>query len=227
MILAGDKIFPTQEFNCYMFDGDNYLADMSLLLKAFSPEAALKFTGHARVPTQEMSTPPAQLALIKFLIEITRAKSFLEIGTFIGGTAMHASRFMGENSHVVTIEKFDEFADIAQKNFDDNGLTHIITLLRGDAIEIMPMLQSGTFDFIYIDGDKGKYLELALLAEKIISPGGIIMIDDVFFHGDALNETPVTEKGQGCRNLLEHYKTTALGKYLLPIGNGILLLRKL
>ena len=183
---------------------------------------------HHRVGFEEMSTPPTQLSFIKFLIDMVGAKTFLEIGTFIGNTSMHIATFIGEDAEVVTIEKFDEFADIARKNFAQNNLADRITLLQGDANVVMQGLKDGHFDFIYVDGDKGKYLELTQIAEKKVSKGGLILVDDVFFHGDALNETPKTDKGLGCKNLLKHYeKVEGFSKHLLPINNGILLLKKL
>jgi predicted O-methyltransferase YrrM len=175
-----------------------------------------------------MSTPPIQLAFLKFLIEMNQSKKVLEIGTFIGNTTMHIAKLIGPQAHVVTIEKFDEFADLAQKNFTDNGFTSQIELLRGDAGALMSGLKDDYFDFIYVDGDKGKYLELTQIAEKKLSANGLILVDDVFFHGDALNEHSQTDKGQGCREVMEYYKDSKdFSKYLLPIYNGVLLLKRL
>ncbi len=186
-----------------------------------------KLNKHHRVDFEEMSTPPVQLALIKFLIEMTGTKTFLEIGTFIGNSTMHIANFIGKDAEVVTLEKFDEFAALARKNFIDNQLDDRITLHLGDAYEVMKSLPDNHFDFIYVDGDKGRYLEITQLAEKKLSPHGLILVDDVFFHGDVFNETPKTEKGLGCKKLLEYYKDTkAFSKYILPINNGIMLLKR-
>ncbi len=180
---------------------------------------------HHRVGFEEMSTPPIQLSLLKFLIDITKTKTFLEIGTFIGNTAMHVANFIGPDADVHTIEKFDEFAALARKNFEDNNLSDRITLHVGDAYEVMKSLPDKHFDFIYVDGDKGRYLELTKLAEQKLSDKGLILVDDAFFHGDVLNDTPETEKGKGCKAVLDYYKDTKkFSKYVLPINNGILLL---
>lgn len=200
------------------------------LLEAYAGDVnqhTFKLKKHERVGFQEMSTPPVQLSLLKFLIGLTQSKTFLEIGTFIGNTAMHVATFIGPDADVVTIEKFDEFADLARQNFENNGLSDNITLHVGDAYEVVQGLPNKYFDFIYVDGDKGKYLELTKLAEKKLSDKGLILVDDVFFHGDVLNGSPTTEKGKGCKDLLEYYKDNkTFSKYLLPISNGILLLKK-
>lgn len=225
------RILPNQEFNNYLYQGKgDHMEALAALLHAQAGDIrpdTFKLKEHHRVAYTEMSTPPAQLSLLKFLLELKGAKTFLEIGTFIGNTAMQVSRFMGEGSHVVTIEKFSEFAEIAQENFNVNGFEKSISLKQGDAAEIMKTLPDGYFDFIYVDGDKGNYLPLTQLAEKKLSAHGMILVDDILFHGDVLNDVPVTDKGRGCKDVLDYYKdTTAFSKYVLPINNGILLLSR-
>lgn len=225
------KILPNQEFNNCLYSGKNdFMLSLFHLLREHSEHVnghEFKLNRHPRVGFEEMSTPPMQLALIKFLIDITNAKKVLEIGTFIGNTAMHVAKFIGKGAEVVTIEKFSEFADLARKNFADNNLSEQITLLQGDAGALMKDLKDNHFDLIYVDGDKGNYLELTKIAEKKLSDRGLIIVDDVFFHGDVLNERPTTDKGKGCKDVLEYYKDTSqFSKYLLPINNGILLLSR-
>jgi caffeoyl-CoA O-methyltransferase/O-methyltransferase len=226
------KILPNQNFNNNLYTEDkDYMLTLFELLNSHAShtnETSFKLSEHHRVGFEEMSTPPMQLALLKFLIDITQCKNFLEIGTFIGNTAMKMAEFIGSEADVVTIEKFDEFADIANKNFSDNNLSDRIILHQGDACEIIQTLPDNYFDLIYVDGDKGRYLDLTKASEKKLSDKGIILVDDVFFHGDALNNIPTTEKGKGCKDLLEYYKNTKdFSKYLLPINNGILLLKRL
>lgn len=227
--IYNDRILPNQDFNSNLYENDANIMDaLSNLLHQHTGDIeknSFKLNEHHRVSFEEMSTPPVQLSLLRFLIDIVQAKKFLEIGTFIGNTAMHVANFMGKDSEVVTIEKFDEFADLAQKNFEDNGLDKNIKLHVGDAYEVMKELPDNYFDFIYVDGDKGRYLDFTKLAEKKLSSRGIILVDDVFFHGDVLNNDTTSEKGKGCKELLEYYKSTdQYSKYVLPISNGILLL---
>lgn len=224
-----DRILPNQHFNNHLYGGKK--DHMEMLFELLQAQSTIrndfKLNEHGRVSFEEMSTPPVQLALLKFLIDMTGAKTFLEIGTFIGNTAMQVAKFIGPDAEVVTIEKFDEFANLARQNFKDNNLDDRVTLHLGDAYEVMKGLPDGHFDFIYVDGDKGRYLELTKLAEKKLSKHGLILVDDVFFHGDVFNDTPTTEKGKGCKDLLEYYKDTkAFSKYILPINNGIMLLKR-
>lgn len=222
-------MLPHQKFNSHMYEGNQSL--MTSLFGLLSEHCSVpryRMREHHRVASVEMSTPPIQVALLKFLIDLTGAMTFLEVGTFIGHTTMCIADFIGCLADVVTIEKFDEFASIARDNFADNHKSDRITLLVGDAVKILPTLKDGHFDIIYIDGDKGKYLELCKAAENKLSRGGLIVVDDVFFHGDVFNDKPKTEKGRGCKAVLEHYKKNKnFSHYVLPVNNGILLLKKL
>lgn len=162
-----------------------------------------------------------------FLINITKAKSILEIGTFIGNTTMHLSENAGLDSKVTSIEFGQEFYDIACRNIKNNGFSSRIELIHSDAKLALNKFEENTFDMIFIDGSKEDYLVFSLLSEKLLKKNGIIIIDDVFFHGDALNDKPKSNKGIGCKLLLNHYLNEANFKNcLLPISNGILLLQK-
>jgi predicted O-methyltransferase YrrM len=129
---------------------------------------------------------------------------------------------------VVSIEKFDEFAAIARRNFAANGLSDRIRLLEGDAIDVMRGLPPGElFDLIFIDGNKERYTDYFLMAEALLSPRGIIIVDDCFFHGDAVNAIPSNPKGQGVRDFLDC--VAGRSDYLriaLPVANGMMLLTR-
>lgn len=233
-IFYKDKIFPNQKFNNELFDkskGDFNEIIFDILNNQdqdiVKNQKKFIFKEHHRVPFEEMSTPPVQVTLLKFLLKLINGNTFLEIGTFLGSTSMHVASFLGENSKIVTIEKFSEFAELAQENIKINGFSKNIQVIQGDARIIMKNIENNFFDLIYVDGDKGNYLKLTKLAEEKLSSKGIILVDDIFFHGDALNKDPVTEKGKGCKETIEYYsKSNNYNKYILPLNNGILLLKR-
>jgi predicted O-methyltransferase YrrM len=176
---------------------------------------------------EEMSTPPVQLSFLAFLVRITGAKSILEIGTFIGNTTMHLAEIAGSDSRVTSIEFGQEFYDIAVRNINSNGFASRISLIHDDAKSALGQFKNESFDMIFIDGSKEDYLDFSLLSEKLLRNKGLIIIDDVFFHGDALNDIPNTNKGNGCKKLLTHYlNDTDFNSCLVPISNGILILQK-
>jgi predicted O-methyltransferase YrrM len=225
----GDKILPNQDFFRYLYHDD---APFETALHSLISGYARKFDAARfdlitpkNVDFEEMSTPPGQLALMATIIHLIGAKTVLEIGSFIGNSAMQFARMVGKGGHVTTIEVGQEFADLARENFRRNGFESQITLHLGNAGRILTGLPAQSFDLIFIDGSKQDYLDYALKSEKLLTSRGVIMIDDVFFHGDALNSAPATDKGRGCKALLDHYQTAERFEHLLlPVSNGILML---
>lgn len=224
-----DKVLPNQHFFQYMYhDSADFESSLYNMMSSFARDFdATRFdlVTPKAIDFEEMSTPPWQLALFNALIRLTGAKTVLEIGTFIGNSAMQFARMVGEDGHVTTIEVGHEFAEIARGNFQRNGFEKRITLLEGSAGKILEELPPQSFDLVFVDGSKQDYLDYTLKSEKLLTKHGTIIVDDVFFHGDALNAAPSTDKGQGCKALLDHYKAhDHLDKLLLPVANGILVL---
>ena len=82
-----------------------------------------------------------------------------------------------------------------------------------------------TFDFVFIDGNKEHYYEYIVQADRILEKDGMIIVDDIFFNGDALNQKPSTEKGRGVKKVLQNLNTFVNYRITtLPIGNGCLIL---
>jgi caffeoyl-CoA O-methyltransferase len=224
-----DLFLPGQEFARYLYhDATPYDEALYTLVSDHAGEFradGLKLAKSTKVGFEEMSSPSFLLAFISVIAKMIGAKTILEIGTFIGHSTIQFARMVGEGGHVTTLEVFREFAEIARRNFSDNGYADRITLIEGDAGASLATLPEGSFDLVFIDGNKQNYLDYARRAEKLITEKGVIIIDDVFFHGDALNSAPSTEKGLGCKRVLAHYRNNnKFDQLLMPLRNGMLLL---
>jgi caffeoyl-CoA O-methyltransferase len=223
-----EKLLPNQEFFSYLYEGSkNYeeaLYDLNATFVDGFDYRELDLKYPTEVGFEEMSTPPYQLSLFAALIAWRGVKSMLEIGTFIGHSSMRFVEMMGPDSRLDTIEVFSNFAEIAQENFRRNGFEDSINLHQGNAEQIIENLD-GPFDLVFVDGSKQSYLDLIQKSIPHLSENGMILVDDVFFHGDALNDTPSTEKGAGCKAVLDHFaESDQFRRLLLPIGNGLLVL---
>ena len=194
-----------------------------------SPRVELKLEHTDLHPIEEMASAPLNLRLLQFLVSLSGARRILEIGSFIGVSATYMARALPEGGTLTTIEKFDHFADIARKNLESNGVADRVRLILGDAMEVLDTLEGEEkFDFVLIDGDKGRYPEYFRKVDKLLDRQGLVVIDDVLFHGDALNSEPTTDKGKGARGILDLIATRPdYQRVTLPIANGILLARKL
>lgn len=224
-----DLFLVNQEFARYLYHEaapyeDALYALVSTHAARFHPNG-LRIETSRNMELEEMSSPPFLLAFVNAIVQMTGAKTVLEIGTFIGSSTMQFAKMVGPAGHVTTLEIGKEFADIARRNFAQNELAERITLIEGDASTALARLPKRSFDLVFVDGDKERYLDLALAAETLVTDNGVIIVDDVFFHGDALNTIPSTPKGLGCKRLIEHYRVDdRFDHLLLPIRNGLLVL---
>jgi caffeoyl-CoA O-methyltransferase len=229
-----DKLLPDQAINNEYYRGapESYHRALfdTIVRTGGIPDPVKRFRLHQseRFTLAEMASNQVSLRALEMLIGLSGARRVLEIGTFIGLSAMTMAAALPADGRLVTIEKFDEFADIAACNFHDNGFGGKVELLRGDAFEIVPRLPVGSrFDIAFIDGNKERYADYFHLVEPLVPPGGLILVDDSLFHGDVLNEKPRTEKGVGVRVLLDLAESLhGYQRLLLPLGNGLMILRK-
>jgi caffeoyl-CoA O-methyltransferase/O-methyltransferase len=138
------------------------------------------------------------------------------------------AKVLPEGGRLTTIEKYDEFARIAAENIRNNGLSERIDIICGDAFDELPKLDPNQlFDFVFLDGNKERYLEYFKLLDPRLRPGGLMIVDDVLFQGDVLNDEPKTEKGIGVKRFLQAVESAdQYTKILLPISNGLMLMYK-
>lgn len=181
------------------------------------------------VPLAVMASNPITVSFLRFLIQITRAHQVLEIGTYIGISAIKMAQVMPSSGYLITIEKGKQFAELARANIKANKPACEITVAWGDALELVNDWQLNPYnleDLIFLDGDKEHYNQYLDPLIKLLRPGGLLVVDDVLFHGDVLNEEPTTPQGNSVRKLLEKAAMLAWPKSLLPLGNGLLLLQR-
>jgi len=228
-----EKLLPNQNFNSKDYASRTPI-EMAMHNKILdvcefkTPSDAFDLEHTDMFTIAEMASGEVPLSFICWLIGMSGARRVLEIGSFIGVSTMCFARALPEDGQVTAIEKFDHFADIAELNFKNNNLDDKIDLLRGDAKEQLSLLdKESQFDIAFIDGNKENYAQYMEVIAPLILPGGLIIVDDVFYHGDALNDLPASEKGEGARKALALAKSwKGWGRSLLPISNGILLLSK-
>lgn len=227
-----DKLLPNQPEFADQFTGGAgayheamfrlicHASDLKVPTSEFKLELSDKFT------IEEMGSNPVALRFLEMLLRMRNARRVLEVGTFVGVSTMCLARALPADGHVVTFEKFDHFAAIARKNFALNGFDKKITLIEGDAYEAIHKLdKADRFDVIFIDGNKERYKDYFEKLEPFLSPRGLIIVDDVFFHGDAINAQPTGDKGRGTRAFLDlAAKRDDYFRICLPLSNGIMLM---
>lgn len=167
-------------------------------------------------------------ALLKTMVALKRPERILEVGTAVGYSALLMARVMPAAAHITTIEKFEKRIPIARANFKRAGLEDRITLLEGDAGEILADL-SGSFDFIFMDAAKGQYIRWLPDILRLLTPGGLLMSDNVLQDGTIVESRYAVERRDRTIHVrMREYLHTlkhldALETTILPIGDGVAL----
>lgn len=161
---------------------------------------------------------------MSILLTIHRPRRLLEIGTAIGYSAMSFAATSDE-LEIVSIELGDKMYDLALKNIADAGLNPRIKVIKGDAREVLSNINP-EFDMIFIDAAKGQYKLFFDDSQKILSPKGIIVSDNVLYKGmTASNEYLVKRKRTIVKRMREYLKYISnhpeYETAVLPIGDGI------
>ena len=187
------KYLPNQKFykNLHQSTRDEYDEDLYKFIHNylnFKKNNKLKKTNLHSI--EEMASNPLMLSIVNFLINSLKIKNLkiLEIGTFLGVFSISLAKNKNVK-HITTIEKFEHFYEIANENFKKNSLQKKIKCILGDATNVLNDLKFKKFDIIFIDGDKGNYLNIFKKIEKNnLKRNSLVLIDDIFFHGDILNK---------------------------------------
>lgn len=190
--------------------------------------------GEIEQNAQERRVPiiPHETAIfLQMLVGQLKPRQVLEIGTAIGFSASLLAQLVGEKGQVTTIDRFDVMIREAKETFREVGVEDKVTLLEGDAADILPTLE-GPFDFIFMDSAKAKYYEFFPYCMKLLRREGMLVIDDVFQGGTILDDEKDVPKrvrkihkrlNQLLDLVLDH---PALESSLIPLGDGLLLIVK-
>ena len=165
-------------------------------------------------------------ALLKVFMAMQRPKNILEVGTAVG----YSSILMGENTdadtRITTIENYDKRIPIARENFVRAGMENKITLIEGDAGEVLKTL-TGPYDFIFMDAAKAQYIVILPDIIRLLAPGGVLVTDNVLQEGDIIESRfGVTRRNRTIYDRMREYlyavtHSDELQTSIVPIGDGI------
>ena len=164
-------------------------------------------------------------SFLKVLLAMHNPKRILEVGTAVGFSAVLMAMNTPPDCTITTIEKYEKRIPEARKNFSDSGMDSRITLLEGDALEIMQKL-SGTYDMIFMDAAKEQYIHFLPDALRLLRTGGVLISDNVLQDGDIIESHYAVERRnrtiyKRMREYLYVLKhTQGLVTSIVPIGDG-------
>ena len=127
--------------------------------------------------------------IIRFMLEMKKPVDILEVGTATGFSAIFMLEFLSKNAEITTIEKMEERAAKAEENFKKFDKNKQITLVKGDATDILTQLVSKghTYDFIFMDAAKGQYINFFADVKKLLKCGGMLITDNMLQEGRLLD----------------------------------------
>ena len=165
-------------------------------------------------------------SFLKVLLMMKKPKHILEVGTAVGFSALLMSTAVEEDCRITTIENYEKRIPIARGNFRRAGKDEQITLIEGDAAEVMKTLD-GPYDFIFMDAAKGQYIHYLPDAMRLLSEGGVLVSDNVMQDGDVIQSRFAVERRNRTiharmRDYLYELKHNAkLTTSIIPLGDGV------
>jgi caffeoyl-CoA O-methyltransferase len=181
---------------------------------------------HLRTLQPRMLSGHVQGRFLAMLAGLMQAKKILEIGTFTGYSAICLAEAMPPGGQIISIDINDEVLPIAKEAVEQAGMHDKITLITGNAAEVMPTLQ-GPFDLIFIDADKRNYATYYELALPLLRKGGLILADNVLWSGRVMDATIKDADTAALRSFSEMVQhDERVDNVMLTLRDGVLMIVK-
>jgi caffeoyl-CoA O-methyltransferase len=164
--------------------------------------------------------------LLSFISTILQPKYILEIGTFTGYSALCLSEGLKPDGALHTIELREADAEASKANFKISNSADRIFLHQGNALDIIPTLNY-EWDLVFIDADKTSYIEYYEMVLPRLTERGVIIADNVLFHGQVLEENITGKNALAVHAFNEHVATdTRTEQVMLTVRDGLMLIKK-
>jgi len=170
-----------------------------------------------------INVSPEEGKLLHLLLLLIQAKNVLEIGSLGGYSGVWLARALPADGRLVTIERDPKHARIAREAFAAAGLQDRIELIEGPALEVLPTLKPG-FDAVFIDADKEPLPHYFAWGMKLLRGGGLLLCDNAFFHGAAVDPNDDSPNAEGVRKFNElASRDPRLVATIIPVRDGLVI----
>lgn len=192
--------------------------------------ALREFTAGHRMAKMQIS--PEQGQFLRWLVKLTGARRYLEIGVFTGYSALSVALAMGEEGHTVACDMSTEFTGYARDYWAQAGVADRIELYVQPAVRTLQKLldegKAGSFDLAFIDADKTSYADYYEYCLQLVRPGGIIAVDNVFLSGRVVSPQDSDPAGVHAVHAFNASlrNDPRVELCLLPVGDGMTLLQR-
>ena len=204
----------------------SYISNFSLKLNPVQ----LEIINHNKTlgDIKRMQIDPPQCHVLHLIIKISNIKNVLEIGTFTGLSALSISLALPEDGKLIALDKNEKTNELALKFFKKAKQDHKIKTIVKPALETLEELNKNEFDMIFIDADKMNYKQYYEKSLELIKKGGLIIIDNVLWHGEVADEK---NNDKFTINIREFNKLvnedSRVEQIIMPLGDGMTICRVL
>ena len=177
----------------------------------------------------QMQIAKEQGQFLEIITKLSKAKSCLEVGRFTGMSTLFIARGLSAEGKITTIDNSDEFLSLAKKYWDLDNMSSKIESIIGDGVEIMQSMidRQHSYDFIFIDADKNNYPNYYELSLSLVPSNGIIIIDNMLWHGDVADQKKNDSQTNTIRDLNTKIQNDSRVDFsLLPLSDGLSFIRK-
>lgn len=184
-----------------------------------------------RMRGSQMQVSPDQAQLLAMLVQILGVTRCIEVGVYTGYSSLAVALVLPESGCLVACERDGKVLEVARRFYERAGVLHKVHIRHGLAIDSLNSLllngEAGSYDFAFIDAEKKMYMEYFELLLKLVRVGGVIVVDNVLWHGKVadplINDSKTVSLRNFNRAILEDERVSTS---LVPIGDGMTICRK-
>ena len=204
----------------------NYINDFGLKLDPVQKEI-IEYN-NSLGDIKRMQIDPSQCYFLHLIIKISNIKNVLEIGTFTGLSALSISLALPDDGKLIALDKNEETNKVAKNFFKKANQDHKIKTIIKPALESLEELKNNKFDMVFIDADKMNYKEYYERSLEQVNKGGLIIIDNVLWHGEVADEDNLDKYTVNIREFNAYVsKDKRVEQIIVPLGDGMTICRVL
>jgi predicted O-methyltransferase YrrM len=204
----------------------NYINDFGLKLNPVQEEI-IEYNKTLGA-TKRMQVDPSQCYFLHLIIKVSNIKNVLEIGTFTGLSALSISLALPDDGKLIAIDKNEKTNKIALNFFKKAHQDHKIQTIVKPALKTLSILNNKKFDMVFIDADKMNYKEYYEKSLNLINKGGLIIIDNVLWHGEVVDEKNNDKFTIKIKEFNKYIsEDERVEQIIIPLGDGMTVCRKL
>ena len=177
---------------------------------------------------KRMQVATSQCHFLHLIIKTSNIRNVLEIGTFTGLSALSIALALPENGKLIALDKNEETNKIAVSFFKKANLDNKIQTIVKPALDSLEELKNRKFDMVFIDADKMNYKEYYERSLKLVNKGGLVIVDNVLWHGEVADENNLDKFTVNIRDFNDYVaKDNRVEQIIVPLGDGMTVCRVL